>query len=273
MASVLERSERLISYRTIATAEPWREDDAPPIVLQHGLGLRGDMWLPWAPDLLRRGSVVMPDLRGHGESAAAWQQETYAPEDFAADIVDVLDCAEIDRCHLVGESFGGTLGLLLAARWPERVASLTVCSTAFRGDTIANIDGWPELVFTDNGMATWSAEISAGRFDAAQAGVIAQWVDERQRSLEPRVVAGLVRCLQAIDLTSELASLTMPVLVLAPAGSPFINLESARSLHAALPSGEIVYLREAMHGATLTHWGQCVGATTQFIDRVNGKQA
>ena len=200
---------------------------------------------------------------GHGT------RETPGAEEFAADIISVLDDAGIDRCHLVGESFGGTVALLLAARWPERICSLTVCSTAFRGDTISNIDGWPDLVFSDGGTATWSSEISAGRFDAAANAEIAEWVDESQRRVDPKVVAGLVRCLQAVDLTSELASLTMPVLVLAPAGSPFINLQSARALHRALPFGEIVYLRDAMHGAPMTHWKQCAGATSHFIDRVN----
>ena len=262
---MVERSDRLIAYRTLAIGEPWCDDVRPPILCQHGLGLHSEMWLPWARELLVHGRVILPDLRGHGESAAAWQEEAYEEGEFAADVVSVLDHAGIDRCHYVGESFGGTLGLVTAARRPERICSLTLCSTAFRGATISNIGGWPDLVFSEDGMAKWSAEISAGR--------IADWVDEAQRSLEPRVVAGLVRCLQAVDLTDVLPSLTKPALVLAPAGSPFINLESARALHRALPFGEIVYLHDAMHGAALTHWQDCAAATSRFIDRANRGRA
>lgn len=228
MATVVERSDRLIAYRTLAIGEPWCDDVRPPILFQHGLGLHGEMWLPWARELLVHGRVLLPDLRGHGESAAAWQEKAYGEDELAADVVSFLDHAGIDRCHYVGESFGGTLGLVVAARWPEWIRSLTLGSTAFRGATISNIGGWPDLVFSEDGMAKWSAEISAGRFDAASVGRIADWVDEAQRGLEPRVVAGLVRCLQAVHLTDVLPSLTTPVLVLAPASSPFINLESAR---------------------------------------------
>lgn len=262
-------SDTAVAYEEISLRAPWASDAAAPIVLQHGLGLSREVWLPWAGQLAARGRVVLPDLRGHGSSAASWARETYSAEDFLQDIVGVLDRARVDRCHFVGESFGGTLGLMLAARHSERVCSVTVCSTAYRGVTIRNIAHWPELVDEEDGIGRWSREISAGRFGEAASQSLLGWVDALQRRLEPRVVAGIVRCLQGLDLTEEIRTLALPALVIAPAGSPFVGVENARSLAAEIPFAELVYLRRAMHGAVLTHWRECVAATSAFVDRVD----
>ncbi|GLZ58653.1 alpha/beta hydrolase [Micromonospora sp. NBRC 107095] len=83
------------------------------LLLLHGMGTTGDVWLPWAPLLEQRwaGRWLAPDLAGHGW-AAPLQSYTFAG--FADQIARGL--APGDRLVVLGHSLGGVVGLALAAR-------------------------------------------------------------------------------------------------------------------------------------------------------------
>ena len=78
-------------------------------------------WTPWMRRLVRAHPVVSIDLRGHGSSRDAWHDPDARLTDYAADVLSVLDHLRIPACHFVGESFGGTIGLHLAAGYPDRL--------------------------------------------------------------------------------------------------------------------------------------------------------
>ena len=65
----------------------------------------------------------VPDLRAlqRGEAVAV----PYTLDDMAADSIGLLDALDIDRAHLAGASMGGAIAQIVAARFPERVLSLT----------------------------------------------------------------------------------------------------------------------------------------------------
>ena len=69
--------------------------------------------------------VVALDQRGHGESAWAIPP-AYATEDFAADIVGVLDALRWDSAVLIGHSMGGHNAIGCAAWYPERLRGLVI---------------------------------------------------------------------------------------------------------------------------------------------------
>lgn len=87
----------------------------------HSLAAHGHWWDWTAPWLASRARVVALDFRGHGRSAAA---PSYAFDDYAADVVAVLDALGWGAAVLVGHSLGGYVGALTAARHPARVSAL-----------------------------------------------------------------------------------------------------------------------------------------------------
>ncbi|MEX2046893.1 MAG: alpha/beta hydrolase, partial [Chloroflexota bacterium] len=98
--------------------------DAPPCLLLHGIGNYGRYWDFFADAVAGRLRLVAPDARGHGESGQP--DGAYAPEEFVADAIAILDALAIDSALLVGHSMGGTHAIRLAAAHPDRVRRLVV---------------------------------------------------------------------------------------------------------------------------------------------------
>jgi esterase len=96
----------------------------PPTLLLHGIGNYGRYWDLFADAITGRLRLIAPDARGHGESGRP--ADGYAPADFAADALAVLDRLGIDGAVVVGHSMGGLHSIGLAARHPERVRALVI---------------------------------------------------------------------------------------------------------------------------------------------------
>ncbi|MDJ0848015.1 MAG: alpha/beta fold hydrolase [Myxococcota bacterium] len=101
-----------------------------PFVLLHGFtGHRSD-FRPCLPELADTGRLLAPDLRGHGDFTQTGREETFTLAHLVQDLAAWLDALEIERCDLLGHSFGGMVALRVALAHPERVASLLLMSTA-----------------------------------------------------------------------------------------------------------------------------------------------
>jgi esterase len=96
----------------------------PPTLLLHGIGNYARYWDFFADDVAGRLRLVATDARGHGESGKP--AVGYAPQEFVADALAVLDALAIERALIVGHSMGGTHAIRLAATHPERVERLVV---------------------------------------------------------------------------------------------------------------------------------------------------
>ena len=121
-------------------------DDAPPLLLIMGLGMPAAMWPDAFVDaFVTQGyRVVTFDNRDSGGSSrlsgtripnvagaiarALLRRKVRSPytlDDMAADTAGLLDALGIDQTHVVGVSMGGMIAQVLAARFPDRVLSLT----------------------------------------------------------------------------------------------------------------------------------------------------
>jgi pimeloyl-ACP methyl ester carboxylesterase len=100
------------------------------LVLLHGLtGHRKDFETV-LPGLAVHGRTLAPDLRGHGNSSRADRAIGYDFETMVDDFCHLLDALELERCDLLGHSFGGMLALRVTLTHPDRVNSLVLMSTS-----------------------------------------------------------------------------------------------------------------------------------------------
>eukprot|EP00873_Tetraselmis_striata_P020400 jgi/Tetstr1/440664/TSEL_028973.t1 len=86
----------------------------PPLILLHGTGLHGLVFTPMARSLRSRFRCLAPDLRGHGDSAAAAAVVSFDAASAVEDVVRLIEHLELDRCMVFGHSHGGMLALYLA---------------------------------------------------------------------------------------------------------------------------------------------------------------
>lgn len=110
----------------------WSLGDGSPVILLHPFPVNHEFWLPVAEALATRYRLVLPDLRGHGESAVGEGPATM--EKHAADIARVMDDAEVGRAPLVGVSIGGYALFEFWRKHRERVAALGLCNTKAPAD-------------------------------------------------------------------------------------------------------------------------------------------
>jgi pimeloyl-ACP methyl ester carboxylesterase len=122
-ATVEHRRVALPGGPTIHVAEAGA---GPPLVLVHGWPQHWWAWRRLLPALAEEHRVLCPDLRGLGWSDAP--PGAYAKEQWAADVIAVLDALDLDRVHLVGHDWGGLAVLLAALRAPERVRTVAALS-------------------------------------------------------------------------------------------------------------------------------------------------
>ncbi len=111
----------------------------PAVVLIHGFGDTGDMWVKLAADLVRDHTVVVPDLRGMGLSAKP--EAGYEKWNQAADIRGVLDTLGIDKAEIVGHDIGTMVAYAYAARYRDKTEKLVVMDAPVPG-----VPPWDDIV-------------------------------------------------------------------------------------------------------------------------------
>ena len=118
------------------------DGDSVPVLLLHGFGADLNTWMFTQPALADGRQVIALDLPGHGGSGK--QLDRADAESLAAIVEHALNALGIERLHLVGHSMGGGIAISFAVREPERVATLTLISSAALGPEInaAFIDGF-----------------------------------------------------------------------------------------------------------------------------------
>jgi pimeloyl-ACP methyl ester carboxylesterase len=97
----------------------------PTLVLLHGIFAEKDHWVDFARPLTAHYRVLAPDLPGFGESTRLPIHD-YGYSMQVEKLKDFLDQMGVQKAHLAGNSLGGTVAVLFALRYPERVASVAL---------------------------------------------------------------------------------------------------------------------------------------------------
>jgi haloacetate dehalogenase len=112
-----------------ATINVVKGGDGPPLLLIHGAPQSHVSWHIVAPQFAKDHTVIMPDLRGYGDSSKPADGENhanYSKRAMALDMVEVMHHYGFDRFPVVGHDRGGRVGHRLALDHPDKVTHLTV---------------------------------------------------------------------------------------------------------------------------------------------------
>jgi 2-succinyl-6-hydroxy-2,4-cyclohexadiene-1-carboxylate synthase len=255
-----------------------RHGQGPALVLLHGYTGRGSDLDGLASVSAAEFEVLVPDLPGHGASAARVLEDGYDFDACIDDLVATLDATGHQRAHWLGYSMGARLALGCAVRHPERVASLVLIG----GRAGIEDEGEREARrLTDLALA---GRIEAGGIESFVDEWLAQPLFDSQRRLgeaflaaqrrarldnDPRALAAALRVLgpgAQPPLHEALAGVRVPVLLVAgELDRKFVPL--AHALASRLPQAEVCEIPNAGHAVHLEHPEALERAVHDFLRR------
>ncbi|WP_020501771.1 alpha/beta fold hydrolase [Sciscionella marina] len=228
--------------------------EGPALVLIAGFGLDHRVWDRQVTMLARDHRVICVDQRGHGYSDKPLGG--YEVDRLAYDLHLVLDKLGVERCDLLGWSFGGQVAFRAAAEEPERVNSLVLVgsngvrasrSTEFPfGRSAADVE--PALVTAEerNRLAARRTAL-AGAFQRDAEPELLEWLVGCSLSMPSWAGAACYHTMLNADLIADLPRVTMPVLQLIGRQDPVHSAKGARWVNERLPDSRLVELDDCGH--------------------------
>jgi 3-oxoadipate enol-lactonase len=160
--------------------------DGPPIVLLHPFPVNHKFWLPAAQALSTRYRLILPDLRGLGDSALGDGPVTM--QKHAADIARVMDDAGIDRAGFAAVSLGGYATFEFLRRYRDRVSALVLCNTKAQADS-------PEARRT---RLTSAAEVIERGTEQFFQSMVGKWIGDSTRNARPDLVLSALAMMRKV---------------------------------------------------------------------------
>jgi 3-oxoadipate enol-lactonase len=222
--------------------------DGPAVVLIHGHPFNRGMWAPQLAALRDRFRVIVPDLRGYGDSPVTPGTVTMAQ--LAADVSDLLDRKAIATAALVGLSMGGLVVMELAAAQPGRWRAYAfVATTAARStpeERAARLASARTL--DEQGMGPIAQEMAARLFGPSPAPELTAQIMAMMLGTNPAGAAAALRGrAERPDYQPILTTLRAPALVCTGDHDSYSTAEITRELAGCLPDPEVVLMEGIGH--------------------------
>ena len=185
----------------------------PTMILLHGIGSSGMSWMPVMTRLADLYRLVIPDLRGHGQSGQP--EQGYHLSDYADDLERIIAWSGEPHPLIVGHSLGGLTAITWAKRHPAQASAIVLEDMPLSGgvERAPMLEGWSQLaaMSVEDVMAYYRQEFP-------------HWSDDdRERRAEvitsthPAVFSEMVDLAmrgERIDYLAGLGSITSPILLI-----------------------------------------------------------
>ena len=260
--STVKSDDAQISYWTIG--------DGPPVVLLHPFPVNHEFWLPVAATLSLRYKLILPDMRGHGDSDVGEGPATM--DKHATDLTRVMNDADIGRAPLVGVSIGGYALFEFWARYRGRVAGLGLFNTKAPAD---------------------NDEVRAGRLKAASdvlergtepflESMIPRVLGQRTRETRPDLVDGALRMMRKMspqdvaqvqagmaqrrDYVDAMKTINVPTLIVTGEQDTLTGINEAELLRQHINGSRLQVIPKAGHYSPWEQPDEAAKLLRQFLD-------
>jgi 3-oxoadipate enol-lactonase len=243
--------------------DPW--STAETVILHHGNAKNARLWYAWVPLLARDYRVIRVDARGFGRSSIPKPGYDWSLEGFATDLAHLMDYLGIDKAHVVGETIGGTIALQFAYQFPDRLQTVTTCTSPYKFRGVQTYVDYHKLV-QEQGVDAWVRQTADRRIEPGSADPRhSEWYVQQMSQTAQHVVVETLAYLSTVDLTSILPQITAPALVLVGERSTMNTADRTRSLAELLPKGKLVAVPGASGYVQHSAPAQCVAIWRDFV--------
>ena len=222
-----------------------RRGKGTPLVLIHGFPLDHHLWDEVVPLLEDRFDLIVPDLRGFGESSTV--DSFYTMEDYASDLAGLLDYLGIQKAAIAGHSMGGYVALAFASLFPERLRGLGLVSSQVLDDSEERKQGRYKSAaeVAEHGIGS-VVETMTSKFTTDER--LQAFARESMEKQQPAAYIGALKAMaERIDSTSLLSSFYFPIVLIHGDADSLIPIDRAREVKAALPRAHLVEISGAGH--------------------------
>lgn len=220
----------------------------------------------------RRYRVIALDPPGHGKSEPLTRHFTI--HESATCLVDVLDALELERAHVFGNSWGGMMGAVFAAKYPERAGSCVLANgTASRAQVAKRLANESYGFVNRSRLLRPFVDRAVVRSYLGPTARCQPELEDRvaqaARTHEPRSAAFAVRSVagRRDDLHPDLGSIRTPVLIVAGNEDPSFPVPELKSMAAAIPNSELAVLEGVGHLAFLEAPERLNALAEDFLSR------
>ena len=281
MTTAIEPRSQTLSVNSLGVRYlEWGDAAAPPVVCVHGYTSSAEAFNAPARHFQDRFRLIVPDVRGHGESA--WSPDgAYQYADQASDLGALVDALRLDRFVLIGTSMGGIIAMTYAGAHADRLAGLVLNDI---GPDVEDgskritsmVGSRPEKFATLEDAIAWrrqSSPVTASRSAEDQRelalGVLRRdaagaWIWKMDPAyIQQRVQQGPPR---RPDLWPVLAKVPCPTLVVWGTASDVLSEAQAKRMVQVRPHGELVSVPGVAHAPTLVE-PVVLGALERLLGR------
>ena len=239
----------------------------PALFLIHGIGARRATFDAMVAGLCDRFTCISYDLRGHGLSPVP--KGRFGLDDLVDDLEALRARLGVGQAHFAGHSLGGMIGPRYALRYPERVLSLGLWSTAaFRTeDDSAKVKG-VVAAMRERGIGQVLGTLTA------------RWFSDDFCAARPEVIAGRKRqvmetdaevFLNVFDIYAEtemapwLPEIRAPAQIITGELDGGCNPRLNRLIHDALPGSDLVILEGLKHAIFIEASARVLPVVRRFL--------
>jgi len=258
VANLLARSLRYLSSPGGRSEELLK--GTRTLILLHAFPMSADMWLPQLARVPVGWQFIAPDLRGFRGMGPAFEDahlDGATMDDYAGDVLELMDHLDIPKAAILGLSMGGYVAMALQARAPQRVTHLILADTKMTADTDegrAGRDTMRAMVIADGPKAVATAMMPK-LLGATSHRDQPDLEDALRRLIEvnrTESIAGAIGALKSRpDRTAAMAAVRVPALVICGEEDALTPLADSQAMAATIPGAKLVIIPKSGHMSNL----------------------
>ena len=252
-----------------------------PLVLIHGTGPGATGWSNFAPNigpLSEHFRVIAVTMPGWGESSP---QDASTGFDQGESVKQLLDALDIERAAFVGNSMGGGVGMIMTARWPERVSHLITMGSGVWGVNVLAPAGMSEgmkvllAAYQDPSPANFKHLVEVMCFDPAFA--TDELANERSAAAlaNPQHLTDWLHRMRLglgqdafMSASAALPTTAVPALIIHGRDDRTVHWEISLRAMSMIPDSRMVLLNRCGHWAQLEHAAEFNRLVTDFVSHI-----
>jgi 3-oxoadipate enol-lactonase len=242
------------------------------LVLLHAFPLNARMWEAQLALADRGWRVIAPQFRGF-DAGPAGDPPAQSVDDYAGDVVDLLDGLHIHEAVVGGLSMGGYVAFALLRHAARYVRGLILADTKAQADTPEGVEGRKRLIelVGSKGPAAVAEEMISKLLGETTRRTRPDLVDRVRvlaTSSSAEAIAGALRALMTRpDSTPQLSTIHVPTLIVVGEEDTVTPRAAAEDMQRGIAGSELVAIPAAGHLTNLEQPTAFDGAVAQFLDK------